>query len=188
MASRSAHLVEYLASLSESDLVPELVASARMAVLDNLGCGLYGSRQQWGEIVNAFVLSERSHGTATLYGSTVAVAPARAALANGTSTHGFELDDILHGHSHPGAVVVSAVLAAAEHAQASGARLLLGVIAGYEVMGRLGSALGMDHSNRGFHTTGVAGPIAAAVGAGIVMGLDSRRPSAEASTPGCEHL
>ena len=175
MASRSARLVEYLVSLSERDLAPELVPCATLSLLDCLGCGLYGSQQKWGEIVNAFVLSECSRGTATLYGSTVPVSPARAALANGTSTHGFELDDIIHGHSHPGSVVVPAVLAAAEHVQASGARLLLGLIAGYEMMGRLGSALGIDHSNRGYHATGVAGPIAAAVGAGIVMGLNSQQ-------------
>ncbi len=38
-------------------------------------------------------------------------------------------------------------------------------------MARVGAALGHDHNNRGFHTTGIAGPVASAVAAGIVMGL-----------------
>jgi 2-methylcitrate dehydratase PrpD len=175
LSSPSAHLVEYLVSLAQSELEPAHVERAKLCLLDNIGCGLYGSRQPWGRIVNAFALSEASRGTATLYGSDVAVAPARAALANGTSTHGFEIDDIIHGHSHPGAVVVSSALAAAEHVQASGRRLLAALVAGYEMMDRLGSALGLDHSHRGFHTTGIAGPVASAVAAGIVMELDSGR-------------
>ena len=173
MTTPATRLVEYLASLTESALEPQLTQSATLSLLDSIACGLYGSQQQWGKIVNDFVLSEQSRGTATLYGSQTPVAPARAALANGTSTHGFELDDILHQHSHPGAVVVSAALAVAEHTQASGAQLLLGLIAGYEMMGRLGSALGMDTSHRGYHITGVAGTVAATVAAGVVMRMNA---------------
>ena len=101
------------------------------------------------------------------------VAPVHAALANGTATHGFELDDIILGTlTHPGAAVVPAALAAAEQNGASGKRLLAGVVAGYEMMSRVGRALGAEHNNRGYHTTGVAGPIAASVAAGIIMGFD----------------
>ncbi|HTD89702.1 MAG TPA: MmgE/PrpD family protein, partial [Burkholderiales bacterium] len=60
--------------------------------------------------------------------------------------------------------------AIAEHTGASGERLLLGIVAGYEVTARLGLALGAEHNTRGYHTTGVAGPIAATVAAGIVLG------------------
>lgn len=47
---------------------------------------------------------------------------------------------------------------------------MLGIVAGYEMMARLGFALGAEHNTRGYHTTGVAGPIAATVAAGMVMG------------------
>lgn len=176
MTPPATRLVEYLASLTANDLSPALVQSATTALLDNVGCGLYGTQQPWGKIVNDLVRSERSSGRATLYGEAEPVAPVRAALANGTSTHGFELDDIILGAlSHPGAVVVPAALAAAEHAGAPGQRLLLAIVAGYEMMARLGRALGAEHNNRGFHTTGIAGPVAATLAAGIVMGFDSRR-------------
>jgi 2-methylcitrate dehydratase PrpD len=147
-----------------------------MAVLDNIGCALYGSGQPWGRIVTDFVLSEGSRGDATVIGASRTIAPARAALANGTCTHGIELDDIIPGAlAHPGAVVVPAALATAEDCGASGAQLLLGVVAGYEMMARLGLALGHEHNTKGYHTTGVAGPIASAVAAGIVGGLDRER-------------
>ena len=172
MATASTRLVDFLLALDGNSISSKLLENASMAVLDNIACGLYGSKQAWGKIVNDFVLDEGTHGKATLYGSDRSVSAARAAFANGTSTHGFELDDIVQGAlTHPGAVVVSAGLAAAEQSGASGKRLLLGVIAGYEVMARLGRALGAEHNTNGFHTTGVAGSVAAAVTAGIVWQL-----------------
>ncbi len=172
MTNHSAQLVEHLAGLTPSLLDGPVGASATMALLDTVGCGLYGANQQWGRILREQILGEGSRGKATLFGESVTVAPSRAALANGTASHGIELDDIIQGALvHPGAVVIPAALAMAEHTGASGERLLLGIIAGYEMMARLGFALGAEHNTRGYHTTGVAGPIAATVAAGMVMGL-----------------
>jgi 2-methylcitrate dehydratase PrpD len=171
MSHHSTQLVEHLTSLKPSLLDGSLGANATMALLDTVGCGFYGAEQQWGRILRAQILSEGSRGKATLFGERTTVAPSRAALANGTSAHGIELDDIIQGALvHPGACVVPAALAVAEQTGASGERLLLGIIAGYEMMARLGFALGSEHNTRGYHTTGVAGPVAATVAAGIVMG------------------
>lgn len=169
---RFAHLVEFLHVLPAEGPSDEAMRHARIALLDNLGCGLFGAKREWGQIITALVREEGSRGRASVYGQSETAAPARAALANGTCTHGFELDDIILGAlSHPGAVVVPAALATAETSGADGKTLLRAIVAGYEVMARVGAALGHDHNNRGFHTTGVAGPVAAAVAAGMVMGL-----------------
>ena len=171
MSHHSTQLVEHLVGLKPALPDGTLGASATMALLDTLGCGFYGAQQQWGRILRAQILSEGSRGKVTLFGERAAVAPSRAALANGTATHGIELDDIIQGALvHPGACVVPAALAVAEQTGAAGERLLLGIIAGYEMMARLGFALGTEHNTRGYHTTGVAGPVAATVAAGIVMG------------------
>ena len=171
MSNHSARLIQHLVDLKPSLLDGPVGTSATMALLDTLGCGLYGANQQWGRILRAQIIDEGSRGKATLFGESVTVAPSRAALANGTASHGFELDDIIQGALvHPGAVVVPAALATAETMGASGERLLLGIVAGYEVIARLGLALGAGHNTRGYHTTGVAGPIAATVAAGIVRG------------------
>ena len=170
MTNYSAQLVEHLVSLKPFLLDGAIGTHAAMALLDTVGCGLYGANQQWGRILREHMLAEGSRGKATLFGESVAVAPSRAALANGTSAHGFELDDIIQGALvHPGAPVIPAALAVAENSGVSGERLLLGIVAGYEVMARLGWALGAEHNTRGYHTTGVAGPIAAAVACGIVL-------------------
>ena len=91
-APRSEKLVEHLLSLPASLLDGPLGGNARMALLDTLGCGIYGAIQPWGKILREQIEHEGSRGKATLFGSQMTVAPSRAALANGTATHGFELD------------------------------------------------------------------------------------------------
>ncbi|MBI4192585.1 MAG: MmgE/PrpD family protein [Betaproteobacteria bacterium] len=168
--SRSSRMVEFLLSLKLEDLPADLIREARTRLLDGLGCGLYGAVMPWGKIAAEVVYEEQSRGAATVYGNWEPVAAARAALVNGTATHGIELDDISPGaHVHPGAVVIPAALATAEQHDASGARLLLGLIAGYEAMTRVGRGIG--EAGWGFHITGVAGPIGAAVASGVVQGL-----------------
>ena len=99
-----------------------------------------------------------------------------AATVNGVFGHALDMDD---GHraaaGHPGVVTLPAALAAAELAGASGRELLRAVVFGYEVLVRLGAALNPEHLSRGFHTTATAGPFAAAVAAGTLLGLDAGR-------------
>lgn len=159
----------------QGQAIPEAILErAKLCLLDALGCGLFGSRQPDSQIMSTVVLADRSRGDCTLLGSSDTLAPAQAALCNGTAMHGFELDDLLpKSLIHPGTVIVPAVLAAAEAADASGHAMLRGIVIGYEAMSRLSLAIGTEASHRGFHKTGVVGPVAAAIAAGVVMGLSS---------------
>jgi 2-methylcitrate dehydratase PrpD len=62
-------------------------------------------------------------------------------------------------------------MAAGEAVDASGAHLLEAIVAGYEVMHRVGLALGVEPAKRGFHTTSLVAPVACAVAAAKVMDL-----------------
>jgi 2-methylcitrate dehydratase PrpD len=166
-------LVSHLASLRIDKLPASAVANARWCFLDSLGCGLFGADKEWTRILAAEIESDRAQGACTVFGSSRRAAAPAAALCNGTASHGFELDDLLdEAIVHPGAIIVPAALAAAESSGASGADVVLGVIAGYEVLNRVGLALGMEPAHRGFHKTSLAGPIGAALAAGVVMKLE----------------
>ena len=54
---KSALLVEHLAALKPSLLDGSLGTNANMALLDTLGCGLYGAQQQWGRILREQMLA-----------------------------------------------------------------------------------------------------------------------------------
>jgi 2-methylcitrate dehydratase PrpD len=166
----SRRLVEHLTRLSLRELSPAVVNAARMRLIDAIGCGCYGAQMPWGKIITEFSAMDSSSGSASVFGRRQPLAAARAALCNGTAIHGNELDDVeTGGQLHPGAVVIPAALAAAEQCAASGERLLLGIIAGYECVSRVGRAIAEPPLS--FHMTGIAGPVGAAVAAGVTMNL-----------------
>ena len=165
-------MIEFLGSVSLEALPARVVTQAKWCLLDSLGCAMFGSRQPWARIVAEEMLAEGSRGYSTIIGQKQTVAAPAAALCNGTAAHGFELDDLLdEAIVHPGAVVVPAALAAAEAVDAPGSRLLAGIIAGYETLNRVGLAMALEASHRGFHETAVVGPVGAAVAAGVIMDL-----------------
>ena len=165
-------LIDFLRNLSLDQVPADVVNKAETCLLDALGCGLFGCDQDWSRMVADEMLAESLGGKSTVIGRTEKLPAAPAALCNGTAIHGFELDDLIaESIVHPAAAVIPAALASAEAVNASGARLLLGIIAGYETMHRVGVAMGVEPARRGFHTTSVIGPIAATVAAGVVMGL-----------------
>lgn len=174
--SPARELTDTLQALTLGALPPSAVGAAQWALLDTLGCALFGAPEAWSRIMTAEVLAEAPRGRCTIVGHVDTVAAPGAALCNGTAAHGFELDDHLDAAIvHPGAIVVSAAFAAAEAHAANGERLLAGIIAGYEMLNRVGLAMGVQPAQRGYHKTAVAGPLGAAVAAAVVMRLPAQQ-------------
>jgi 2-methylcitrate dehydratase PrpD len=170
--SHGQDLLAFAHGLALHDLPADVVDNARTCLRDALGCGIFGSGQIWSRILADEMLEEGSSGHSTVIGRQKALSAPAAALCNGTAIHGFELDDLIaESITHPAACVIPAAVAAAEAVDASGAQLLEAIVAGYEVMHRVGLALGVEPARRGFHTTSLVGPIACAVAAGKVMSL-----------------
>ncbi|MCC6533359.1 MAG: MmgE/PrpD family protein [Burkholderiales bacterium] len=172
MTACARELTDFLHGLRLAAAPASVAEAARWALLDTLGCALFGAPEPWSRIMAAEMLAEAATGRSTIVGHRRTVPAPAAALCNGTAAHGFELDDHLdEAIVHPGAIVVSTAFAAAEAIDASGARLLLGIIAGYEVLNRVGLALGVAPAQRGYHKTAVAGPLGAAAAAAVVLRL-----------------
>ena len=166
-------LAEFAAAVSPAALQPEVEARARGLLLDYLGVLIGGSALPAGERAASYA-SQPGPGESLvqLRGS----APAStAALANGMTAHALELDDVTNVSSlHPGVVVWPAAMAVVERAGGTMADLLAAGVAGYEVTMRVGDALNAPATYaRGFHPTGIAGAVGAAVAAAHAMGLDA---------------
>lgn len=170
----TARLAEWIAGLRREHVPEAAGAHAKLCLLDALGCGLFGSRRPWGRISAEVAMELSPHGAASLWGRAGRCGADAAALANGTATHGFELDDVhLRSMLHPGAVTIPAAFALAEAYRKSPAEFLTAVVAGYEVGLRVGIAAGIGHGLRGYHTTGTVGTIAATAAAANILGLDA---------------
>ena len=96
-----------------------------------------------------------------------------AALSNGISAHVEDFDDTsLPSILHPSAPVIPAALAAAEQADATGRELLDAVLVGMEIGIRVADGITPRALDRGWHITGLIGPIGAAAAAGRILRLD----------------
>ena len=170
-------IAKWVANLRYDDLPPRTREVVRCAILDTVGCGIYGFETPWAKILLQWARAGGNKSEATVWGDAKpSLRAADAALVNGTSSHAFELDDYHNAKLHPGAVVVPAALAMAEKLDSDGTRLVTAIAAGYEVMIRTSLALNPSATRlRGWHLTGVCGPFGAAAACAVLMGLDAER-------------
>jgi 2-methylcitrate dehydratase PrpD len=171
----SALLADFCADLRWANLPAAVRGRTQELVLDFVGVALRGSVAP--SSGPAFALASRLSGAsgASLIGADTRASASWAALANATSAHALELDDVTSRSSlHPGVVVIPTALAVAEEHRLSPTQALEAIVAGYEVMMRVGDALNAESAyRRGFHPTGVAGVFGAAVAAGRLLELDA---------------
>src|SRR5438105_6921791 len=89
------------------------------------------------DYVRAAIAGWESAGGCTAIGHRRAMDAPGAAFVNGTAAHGEDFDDTFEGGPvHAGAVIVPAILAAAERHPIRGGDALLGIAVGCEVMCR----------------------------------------------------
>lgn len=163
-----AHYLDRLARVAAHARFKELnagtSAAARDVVLDTLGAILAGSRL--GENVRLGRLAVERSGlkTATLVGHAERAEPMLAALANATAGVALEMDEGNRwGGGHPAIHVLPAALAVAEERGLGGSRLIESLVAGYEIVSRLGGATRVRpnvHSHGTWGAVGVAVAVA----------------------------
>jgi len=120
--------------------------------------------------VKAALASIDQTGPCTVIGCAERFGVEGAAFVNGTAAHGEDFDDTYEGGPvHAGAVVVPAVLAAAQRHRASGADLQRGIAVGVEVMCRLCAVAPMKVHKAGFHPTAIFGVMGAVAGVGAML-------------------
>jgi 2-methylcitrate dehydratase PrpD len=175
MSTAAAHLAEFAAKLRFDDIPALDRLRARQCLIDTVGVSLLGARLPWGRTLSAYAHRYGGAATSSLIGESRKVSAPMAALANGLFAHGFELDSLRKPGAgvHPGAALVPPALALAEELALDGKRLLTALVAGCEVMFRIGLASKHSSEELGFHAPGVTGPFGAAITAGHLLHLDS---------------
>ena len=166
-------LISYIVSTDFSALPEAAVQTAKMAILDCLGCILSGSAEPASRLLTEAVKDWGGHPQAAVIGAGFRTAAPWAALANGTAGHAQDYDD---GHitfqGHPSVTLVPAALAVAELQNSSGADLITAYILGLELGGRMGTGITGTHYERGWHATSTLGTLGAAVAAARILKLD----------------
>jgi 2-methylcitrate dehydratase PrpD len=151
---------------------PPVVEAAKLHVLDVIGCGLAADGLGVATEGRWTMAELGGEPESSVIGLDALLPAPSAAFANAMLCHGLDFDDT-HSDSvaHVSTVVVPAALAIAEAQGASGADLLAAVIAGNEIVTRIGMATPGAFHRRGFHSTAVCGIFGATAAAARLGGL-----------------
>jgi 2-methylcitrate dehydratase PrpD len=178
MAKETTELAEYAAACRYEDFPSDVVERAKQCITDTVAAVIYGYDLPWSRMVVAFAEKNGAGGQSRILGRGAGRvhAPA-AALANGALAHAFEMDNLTWPSTgvHPGATLLPSGLALAQERGHGGRELITAIVAGAEVMIRIGRATQHRNEGRGFHAPGTTGPFGAAVACARLLRLDGER-------------
>ena len=162
-------LAAWAGQLKVGDVPPEVATALSRTVYDSLGLMVAARNEPY---VQAIIEAADAEGPCTLVGHEGGYDVMTAALVNGTAVHGEDYDDTFEGTPvHVGAVVVPALLAAAERQKLSGEDVLRGLAVGAELVCRLALVAPTAMHRQGFHPTAVCGAFGAAAGVATALRL-----------------
>jgi len=174
MKSISETYADFIVRTQFEDLGAKVVEQAKKLIFDLVGVSLAGyATMEFPKIVVGYFADLGGKPEATIVQTKKKFPAINAAFANASCAHAIDMDD---GHRfgalHPGVAIIPAALAAAELAGADPKTLLTGIVAGYEIMIRIGAAIHPSSLNRGFHITGITGVYGAAAACAKIMNLN----------------
>lgn len=175
MANETLRLAAYAADLRYEHIPAPVLRRIKDCLIDTVGVSIYGAPAPWSRIVAEQARAQATPGRSRIFAPGLpAVGAEAAARANGVLAHATEMDSLRKPGAgvHPGAILVSAAVAAAQERGSSGQALLTSLVAGCEAMFRIGRATKHSAESRGFHAPGLTGPFGAAASAGQLFGLD----------------
>ncbi|MEB3825429.1 MAG: MmgE/PrpD family protein [Desulfurococcales archaeon] len=164
----------WAAKLSFDNIPVDVIEEAKKRVLDSFGVAIGAFYEEPPSIARKYAAyTTSSKYPATLWGTTLRSAPDHAVFANGCAVRYFDFNDTYLGKEalHP-SDNIPAILAAAEMIDADGRSVIEGIVAAYEVAGRLADAYSI-RAKGWDHVTYIA--VSSAVGAGKVLGLDAEK-------------
>ena len=172
MASISLELAHFVRGLAYDHIPAAVIDKAKLHILDVIGIGLSSSRRDYGRSSYRAARALGSGGECTVIGFPDQMPAASAVLVNGTLIHGLDYDDThIEGIVHSGVTVIPTALAAGEEGGVDARTVLTAIVAGFEVLTRLGIAAQGQLHPRGFHPTSVFGTLSSSLIAGRLYGL-----------------
>ncbi len=162
-------LADYACNITFDNITPEAIRAAKARVVDALGALMGGFFGEPCRIARGLGATMPDPAGVAILGTRLKTAPDMAAYVNGLTARYVEMSDIYHwpgsyeGHASD---VISPILAAAEHAHASGRDFITAVVLGYEIFLRISDVVG----NENFDNTNFCG-LAVAAASGKLFGL-----------------
>ena len=161
----------FVADLSFARLPQGAADVARIGFIDCIATMIAGAGDPAPQLLRKAL--HPTGGEATLYFTGEKCPAPEAAWINGTAGHALDYDDVASLRGHPSTVMVPAILAEGEALGASGQAMLTAYVAGYETWAELARRDPGHHHRKGWHPTGIFGPIGAAAACASLRRLDA---------------
>jgi len=162
-------LAKFACETQFSDVPANVIEHCKLILADTIPVIGAGMRQQEMQALIGRHLPKAAPGKAWVVGTGKRANPFDAAMLNAIAGVWLELDEgHFYTNGHPGIHVIPAALAHAQEHGLSGRDLLLAIVLGYEVCGRIGGAYKMRVV---VQTHGTFGVIGSAVAVGRLSGL-----------------
>jgi 2-methylcitrate dehydratase PrpD len=164
-------LGRFVADLSFEGLPEGAADVARVGFIDTIATMIAGAHDPAPQLLRKAL--HPTGGEATLYFTGEKSPAPEAAWINGTAGHALDYDDVASLRGHPSTVIVPAILAEGETLGSSGQAMLAAYVAGYETWAELAWRDPGHHHRKGWHPTGIFGPIGAAAACASLRRLDA---------------
>lgn len=153
---------------------PAALATAANGFTDCVAVMLAGVREPVTVNLLRHVRATGGHPRSRLLLGSGRATVAQAALVGTGAAHALDFDDYAYSN-HVSALMVPAILAEAERTGADGAAMLRAYLAGFETWGAVMKREPDHLHSKGWHPTGVFGPVGVAAALAHLRGLDGRQ-------------
>ncbi|MBI2866208.1 MAG: MmgE/PrpD family protein [Chloroflexi bacterium] len=173
----TARLCEWACATRYADLPAPVREEAQTLLLDSVGGMIASARLPTCLPVVEMVRSQGDHGGCSIVGHPLRTSVTLAALANGTISHGDQIEATgQRGAGHFGSVPVPVAITVAQYVHASGKDFLRALALGCEVTARVNSLLAevLGTAQRKF-TEVIGGTLGGAVAAGLLLDLSPQQ-------------
>ena len=170
----SSAIGSFVSGITRAVLPPAVTEAAKQCAVDWFSACIAGRGDPDVSPIVEVIHAQRSQGNAlALDGRRGAAAP--MALVNGVLAHTVDFDDFhLASVHHASAPTFAAALALGMDRGCSGADILAGFVAGFEVGTQLGlGGVGMKLAKQGWHPTSILGHLSAAAACAAILKLDA---------------
>lgn len=166
-------LISKIQAMGYETFPEELVAAARMLVIDGISVAVAGAAfEEAPPILAAHLRRQGGRGDVSALGLGFGLSAVSAALLNATSMHVLDFEPMWRPATHALSPVLGAVLALAEEKRLNGRQLITALVRGIEIQGWLREAGKSESRDLRFHPPGVVGPIGSAVACATLMDFD----------------
>lgn len=165
--------------VAESDITflnDDVINVAKKIILDGIAVAIAGALERAPLLAAQHILSMGGNPISSVLGFGFKTSPTQAAYINGISMHVLDFEAMWHPPTHATSPTLPVTLAVAEWLGLSGSDIILALVLGFEIQGKIRRATSyLNPDDLKFHPPGAVGVIGAAATAAKMLKLDVKR-------------